>query len=115
MEPVLAVIDPEDAESVDVLAEEPVDVLAEESGDVPVEEVEMAQTFRKDSSGTLLQEAQEDPEDSEEPGDRGDKEPGKRINRKGWPIAIIAGVGLGSLILTILWRRRRKNRENSTE
>ncbi len=124
-ESVFAVIDPEDEESGDVPVEEPVnvlveepvdvpveesgDVLAEGSGDVPVEEVEMAQPFQKDSSGTLQQELQE------EPGDRGDKEPGKRIYRKVWPTAIITGVGIGSLILIFLWRRRRKNRENSTE
>ena len=108
-EPVFAVINPKDEEHVDVLAEGSGDVLVEGSGDVPVEEVEMAQPVREDSLESLRQELQE------EPGDRGDKEPGKRIDRKGWPIAIIAGVGLGSLILIFLWRRRRKNRENSTE
>jgi lipoate-protein ligase A len=35
-----------------------------------------------------------------------------RVNRKGWPIAIILGLAGGFLLLILWWRRRRKNEKS---
>ncbi|MEN8230320.1 MAG: hypothetical protein ABFS38_19315 [Bacteroidota bacterium] len=77
---------------------------SKELEETPVEEPE--DLVVEEPEDLALKEPEEVPANGDRDGDRGD--------RRIWPIVILGGVGLGLLILIILWRRRSKNKENST-